>query len=285
MHALRDLLAILLGLVSAVALTLWAPAAWTRAHVVDEQGFLAIARPLGGNEAFQQDVADAAVEGVMEQVQVPRAIRSLVRPAIEDQAGRLTSSAAFETIWADSMQDLHGVLMDPGGGTVTADLNPYVDDLVAPVGETLGVEIKVPDADLLRLDVVDVPASPWPARLVAFADAAAWLPWVGLSAAVLALVVAHRRGMALTVLGGSVLVGGALLLLGSQGIAVLVPDAAEDARVVGTLVKAFEARLGQDMLLPSMELMGAGALAVVVALVATGARRASDRRASRREVL
>lgn len=278
MDALRDLLAAVLALVSAISLALWAPAAWVQTHVVDERGFLAIAEPLGGNPAFQEDVSDAAVEGVMDQVEVPRVVRSMVRPAVEDQAKRLMQSAAFGTIWAGSMDDLHAVLLDPSGGTVRADLNPYVDELVAPVGDTLGVDLDVPEADLLRLDIVSIPASPWPGRIVAFAGASSWLPWAGFGSAALALLVARRRSVALLMLGAAVLIGGVALMLVTQGISALVPDAAEQARVVGTLVRAFEMRLGQDMVLPSAELMGAGALALVVALVLLGVSAGRGRR-------
>lgn len=274
---MRDLVAVLLALCAAVALALWAPATWTRDHLVDRDGFLEIARPLGANPQFQQDVSDAAVEGVLEQAKVPRPLAALIEPTIQDQAAKLTQSASFATIWSDSMGDLHTTLMDPAGGTVTADLNPYVDELVTPVGDLIGQDIDIPDADLLTLDIVTIPASPWPSRVTALASTAPWIGWAGIAAAVASLVLARRRGVIGAVLGAALLVAGGALLLGSQGIGMAIPGSIDDARIVGTLVQAFEARLGRDMVVPSVTLLGTGALALVAALGAMGVRSARRR--------
>lgn len=279
MNAPRDLLAALLTLCAAVGLTLWAPAAWVRDTVVDREGFLQIARPLGAEETFQKDVSDAAVDGVLTQVNLPRPVVALIEPLLQDQAKHLTQSDAFAAISAGSMDDLHATILDPSGGTVRADLNPYVDELVEPVGDRIGRRIDIPEADALRLDIVTVPASPWPARAHALADASGWIGWASLACGIGALLVARRRGAIGVVLGALLVVGGLVLMLGSQGIGAAVPESVDQARIVGTLVRAYEMRLGRDMVVPSVALMGSGALALVVALVALGvssARRAGQ---------
>lgn len=277
---MRDLVAVLLALCAAAALALWAPATWARDHVVDRDGFLEIAKPLGANPQFQQDVSDAAVEGVLEQAKVPRVLTSLIEPTLQDQAAKLTQSEAFATIWSDSMGDLHTTLMDPAGGTVSADLNPYVDELVSPVGDAIGHEIDIPDADLLTLDIVTIPASPWPGRVTALASTAPWIGWAGIAAAVLSLLVARRRGAIGAVLGAALAVAGGALLLASQGIGAAIPASIDDARIVGTLVQAFEVRFGRDMVVPAVSLLGAGALALVVSLGAIGIHGARRRGAA-----
>lgn len=272
-------MAVVLAVCAAAALALWAPAAWTRDTIVDRDGFLRIAEPLGSNAAFQKDVSDAAVDGVLDQVKVPRAVKALVEPALQDQAQNLTQSDAFGTIWSDSMGDLHSTLMNPRGGQVSADLNPYVDDLIDPVGRKIGVTIRVPDTDLLTLPIVTIPASPWPGRVTAFAGTASWIGWAGLAAAVVSILLARRRGIVAAILGVLVLAGGAALLFATQGVGALVPDSVDHARILGTLVQAFEKRLGMDMMVPSFELMAGGALVLVIGLVATGVRSARRRAA------
>ncbi|GEM_PF-1950488 len=276
MSLARDLLAAVLVVLGAVGLALWAPSAWTQSTIVDRDGFLAVAEPLGGNEQFQQDVADAAVEGVLDQVDVPRFLRSPLETAIEGQAQKLTQSTAFATIWADSMDDLHATLMDPDGGTVVADLNPYVDELAAPIGETIGVDIDIPDTDVLHLTIITIPASAWPGRITAFGGLSSWIGWASLGAAALGLVLASRRGTIGIVLGVATLLAGAVLMLATQGVSALVPDSIENARILGTLVGAFEKRLAVDMFVPAIAQIGAGALVIVVSAVAVGV--ASSRR-------
>lgn len=270
MDAVRNLLSTLLALCAAVLLTAWAPAAWLQRTVIEEKGFLAVAEPLAGQSQFQHDVAAEAVNGVLDAVSVPGYLQPYVKPALTEQAGKLTSGPVFQQIWGASMRDLHTTILQPQGGTVKADLNPYVDELVKPVGDTLGFTIRVPDTALLSLDIASIPASPWPARAQTLAGAASWLPWAGFAAALASVALAARRGVLTFVLGLALAAGGVLLLLSGSGVELLVPDAAEQARVVGPLVQAFETRLGADMVLPGVLMLGGGAACMVVALVALG---------------
>lgn len=277
MDFVRDFCSVLLAIAAAVLLTLWAPSAWVQDTVVDTQGFLSVAEPLGSQQSFQDDVAATAVDGLLETVQIPTWAQSLVRPTLDSQAAALAHNQVFSTIWADSMGELHTTILDPAGGTVRADLNPYADNLVKPLGEKLGMTIDVPDTDLLTLTIVDVPASAWPQRLVTFAGMHAWLPWAGIACAVLAVLVAAHRGAMTFLMGLAVLIGGAALMLATQGVSALVPDAIEQARLVGALVGAFEKRLGIDMFVPSMALIGSGAAAMVAGLTVIGVQSARRR--------
>lgn len=273
MSALRDLLAILLAVVAACALGLWAPARWTQDTLVDARGFEAVARPLADDPRFQQQVADSAVDGVLDQVRLPRALRGALEPELRTQTAKLAGTPAFGAIWGTTTGDLHSALLDPRGGRVQADLRPYVRELTDPVSKALGVTISVTDSDRLRLDILVVPPSPWASRVTAFGHAGGWLGWVGIGSAVLALVVARHRGVAAAVLGVCVLVAGGALLLASRSVSALVPDAVDGAPILGPLVQAFERNLTGHMITPSTGLLGAGGLMLVIALVAIGAHR------------
>lgn len=277
MTALRDLLAVLLTLAAACALGLWAPARWTQDTLVDAQGFEAVARPLADDPRFQQQVADSAVDGVLDQVHLPRALRGALEPELRTQTSKLAGTPAFAAIWGTATRDLHAALLDPRGGRVQADLRPYVRELTDPVGRALGVTIDVPDSDRLRLDLLVIPPSPWAARVTAFGDAGRWLGWVGIGSAMLALVVARHRGVIAALLGVCVLVAGGMLLLASRSVGALVPDAVDGAPVLGPLVQAFERDLASQMVTPSTGLLAAGGLTLVVALVAIGVQRSRRR--------
>lgn len=277
MDTVRDILAGVLAVAAAVMLTLWAPAAWVRDTVVDEAGFLSVAQPLGSQDSFRTEVADTAVTAVLDQIDVPRPVRSLVQPALQDAAQSLARDPVFGTIWDGSMKDLHTAIMSPQGGAVTADLNPYADALLKPVSERLGITIDLPETDALSLTIVTVPPSPWAGRLQAAADAASWIGWAGLGAAVLSVLVASRRGVLGFVLGLVVALGGVALLAGSRVAGIFVPTRVADSPILGSLVEAFEQRLAADLLAPAVIVIGGGAavmaLAIVVIGVAAGRRR------------
>lgn len=270
MDTVRDILAGVLAVAAAVMLTLWAPAAWVRDTVVDEQGFLSVAQPLGEQQGFQDEVAKAAVDGVLDQVDVPRPVRSLVEPALQDGATSLARDPVFGQIWDGTVKDLHATLLRPEGGTVSADLNPFVDRLLAPVGDRLGITVSIPDTSSLTLDIVTIPASPWPERIQAFADAAGWMGWAGIGAAVLSLVVASRRGIMMFVLGLLIGVSGVALMFLAQVSGPLVPNSVDRSPILGSLVTAFEQRFMADMQSPSFIVIGAGAAVMAVALVTIG---------------
>lgn len=278
MDTVRDMLAALLAVAAAVMIVLWAPAAWVRDTVVDEQGFLSVAEPLGNEDSFRSEVARTAVTTVLDQVDVPGPVRSLVEPALNDVAGSLADDPVFGTIWSGSMKDLHTAIMSPGGGTVTADLNPYADALLEPVSQKLGISIDVPRTDALSLTIVTVPASPWADRLQTVADASGWIGWAGLGAGALSVLVASRRGVLGFALGLLVAIGGVADLAGSRVAGIVVPSSVADGPVLGSLVRAFEERLATDLSAPSFMVIGGGAAVMVVAIVVLGIG-ASRRRA------
>lgn len=270
MEIVRDILAGLLALTAAVLLTLWAPTGWVRDDVVDAAGFQAIAAPLGEDAAFQRTVSDAGVQAVLDQLEVPRLLRDRVEPALADQAARITGTDAFAEIWSGTTQDLHARLMDPAGGTVSADLNPYVDELVQPEEDLVGRDIEIPDTGALQLPIATIPASPWADRIRAMGEASSLFGIAGLVCAAASLLLAAHRGVMAFLLGLAVGLGGLALLLVSRGIGVLVPDAADGSGIIGALMQTFEQRFTADMMLPSMIQIGAGALLIVVSLLALG---------------
>lgn len=272
MDLVRDMLAALLALAAAILLALWAPAVWLQDTVVDRDGFLEVARPLGTDQGFQDAVATTAVDQLFEQVDLPRFVADRVRPVVDDQVHALARTPAFDEIWAATAEDLHATLLDPDGGTVTADLNPYVDQLMGQVEDRIGFSVPIPHTDLLRLDVATIAPSPWPERARMLADASGWIGWAGIGSGLASIAVAARRGAMLFGLGLLLALGGGALLLAAHGAWDLAPGGIVGARVIDELLSAFEEHFRADMRVPGFALVGAGAASMVIALLALALR-------------
>lgn len=270
---LRDLLALLLGVIAVAALTAWAPAAWVRDAVVDRAGFLRIAQPIGADSSFRRSIADSATTAVVDDPHVPSWARSVVEPVVKDEARKLVDRPVFSDAWTSAMSQLHGILLDPRGGTVHVDATGMITEALRPVQDRVPFPL-MPQGFRADVPILTLGPSPWSPYVVQVAQAATWLPWAGGGAAVLALVVAgHRRGIT-AVLGALAIVAGGGLWFGAGQVPALVPDSLDRAPIVGRVVQAFEGAFNAGMAQPSALLAGGGAVLIVLAVVAGAVRRA-----------
>lgn len=204
---MRTLTTLLCWLITTVMLAVTVPTAWVQYNLVDDDGFAALSQRAAQNPALQAVVAgELATQGVWP-------IRERGIPADDAQvrgvASAYTAGPEFPPRFARAMQGIHrSMFTDTGVDEWVVDLSPMLGDSVFNSAATDYVE-----AEPLTL-AMPVPEALRAGPLRALGD---WSRWISLGAvvltgfcALLTLVAARRRGKALTGLGVSALLVGAL---------------------------------------------------------------------------
>lgn len=271
MHTARDLLAAALLIAATVLGALWLPAVWLAEHVIDRDGFLQTTQPLADDAEFQRTLTDSAVDEILEGANIPGWLADSVEPTLAEQAGELTGTEIYGTIWDATMIELHGALFTPGPSDLEVDLAPVIDTLLGGVESKLPLDIPRPESAMVTLATIpDVPLLP---------QAAALGPWVHLAGPValvllvLAVVISGHRRMLLLLAGAAAMVAGAFTGLLAQNIETVVPDRVDQSTFLGPIVRVFEEGFAAGLLPQSVILLGVGALVAAAALVLMGLRR------------
>ncbi|MCB5283506.1 MULTISPECIES: hypothetical protein [unclassified Arthrobacter] len=225
MRTFVSAVAVIIGLVlTAVAI----PAMWVDRNIVQEDGFVAFAAPLGKDPAFQQRLAGAAV-GSLGADQIPQAISGLVTPVLQRAAKSLTAMPGYPEAWTETLRKSHRLnFADPkarpagtGTGTsLTLDLAPLVGLVANQVAEATSLQLTAPDQLPITLgqpkhrQILD--------RVSAVAPIGYPLAAGALISFALAFVAARRRPTVLAGigLGALVLAGAWQLAAGAAGSAV-----------------------------------------------------------------
>lgn len=194
-------------LVTTVLLAVAVPTAWVQHNLVDDDGFAALSQRAAQHPALQAAVAgELATQGVW-------LIREHGIPAdyaqVRGVAAAYTAGPEFPPRFARAMQGVHhGMFTGDGTDEWIVDLSPMLGDSVFQPSRT---DYDVAEPATLA---VPVPESLRAGPLRVLAD---WSRWVSLGAvvltgvfALLTLLAARRRGKALTGLGVSALLVGAL---------------------------------------------------------------------------
>jgi hypothetical protein len=209
----RLVAAILCWLVATTALAVAVPAGWAQRHLIDADGYAALAYSAAQEPALR----DAMASELSTQVRVIARNRGyqvnddMVRAA----AAAYTASSAFPTQFADVNRTAHAWLftksVPQNDGQLEIDIAPMLSS--TSLRETLSkVRVEVPSTVTVPV-TQDATTTVRPGQL---ATLATWGPWVSLGVAVLAgvaafltIAVAVKRGRALAALGVSaLLVGG-----------------------------------------------------------------------------
>lgn len=209
---MRFVATLLMWLVTTVLLALALPAAWVQQHLVDVDGYAALAQKAAADPGLQAATASELT------TQVARLGTGVNTGTVSLVAATYTASSAFPAQFAQANRFAHGWLftdsvrssVDPQGRWVI-DFAPMLSD--SSFKETLGeYNISVPTSVPIPL-TDNAPAALRPGALRA---AATYGPWasVGLAvlagvAAVLTLFMARSRGKMLVALGVSGLLVGA----------------------------------------------------------------------------
>lgn len=268
----------LLWVVTTVALAVAVPTAWAQLHIVDVDGYAALARQAATDPVVQ---AAAASELATEATTLITKRGYSVDPAlVRSAAGAYTASPSFPAQFAQLNRVVHGWMFagDRDGPPWVVNVAPMLND--ASLQQMLsGYHVRVPAKSAVPLTVSAQSLEFGRLRLFARLN-----PWVSLlastvagSCALLALVVARHRGKALTSLGVSALLvgacGWAAIEVARHRIDDALDDTTGDIRAIGdVMVDHAESSLHQWL---NLTLTAGGVLVVsgVVVALLGGLRR------------
>ncbi|MDQ4046487.1 MAG: hypothetical protein M3127_03855, partial [Actinomycetota bacterium] len=149
MRSFVSALAVVIGLLlSAVAV----PAIWVDRNVVQEEGFVDLAAPLGKDPVFQQRLAAAAVSGIDAGGAIPEPVAGIVRPLLESAAASLSGLPGYPAAWEETLRKSHRLNFAAGTAsseagpatTVTLDVAPLVALVTTQISERAGVPLEAP---------------------------------------------------------------------------------------------------------------------------------------------
>lgn len=277
MRSFRDVIAVVLLLAATVLGATWLPAVWVERNLVDQEGFLEITQPLADDPDFRADLADDAVDALLDHDAIPDWIAERIDPIAREQATRFTGTDLYATLWERTMIEVHESLFASGTRDVVVDLAPAVDSIITAVEdivpivdlespETVPVTVAtIPDLTILeKANLLD----PWAGRL----------GWIALGCALLGIVVAAHRRTTLLAAGIGTLVAGAADWILSRRIEEIVPDSADQAAFLGPLLQVFEDRFTAEIGEQALILGGAGAGVIVTAILLLAAGPSRSRR-------
>lgn len=219
MRTFVSALAVVLGvLLSAVAV----PAIWLDRNVVQEDGFVALAAPLGQDTEFQERLAAAAV-GTIDTGTIPEALTNLVKPVLEAAAESLTGSPGYPAAWEETLRKSHRLsFADPAslppeadsGSSLTLDVAPLVALATEELSRTSRLPLDAPQQALINVGESD--QRQLIGRVSAYAPLGYSMAIGAGIALVLALVSARRRWAVVFAVGLGALLLAALWTVGSQ---------------------------------------------------------------------
>lgn len=219
MRTFVSALAVVLGvLLSAVAV----PAIWLDRNVVQEDGFVALAAPLGRDTEFQKRLAAAAV-GTIDTGTIPEALTNLVKPVLEAAAESLTGSPGYPAAWEETLRKSHRLsFADPAslppeadsGSSLTLDVAPLVALATEELSRTSRLPLDAPQQALIN--VGESEQRQLIGRVSAYAPLGYSMAIGAGIALVLALVSARRRWAVVFAVGLGALLLAALWTVGSQ---------------------------------------------------------------------
>lgn len=156
MRTFVSAIALILGvLLSAAAV----PAIWLDRNIVQEDGFVALAAPLGKDDAFQQRLAAAAV-GTIDTGAIPEALTGLVQPVLDAAAGSMTRLAGYPAAWEETLRKSHRLsFADPRSlppevastTSLTLDVAPLVALATEEISKATGLPLDSPDQTLINI--------------------------------------------------------------------------------------------------------------------------------------
>jgi len=213
------------------------PAIWVDRNLVQEDGFVHLAAPLGKDSDFQRKLAAAAV-GTIDTGSVPGFLSGLVEPMLEKAAESLTGLPGYPAAWEETLRRSHRLsFADPAAnsrdGASASSLTLDVAPLVALGAEEISRTTRLPlDPPKQTLINVGQPTQrEWTERLATYAPMGYVMAIGAVVALLLAFVAARRRWTVLFAAG----LGG-LALAGLWGLALQQGSARAQATDTGNAV-------------------------------------------------
>ena len=269
---MRTVVSAFLALLALVITAAGLASAWLDENLVEESGFVALAAPLGDDGDFQAALADSLVEEVAANTGLPEQFDSFVEPLIRDAAGTVTGSSGYSAAWAETLRLSHAFTFaqapdpsEPAPAILTLDLAPVVGLLADSLNGSLGVEVPIP-ADT----TIDIGALERGGLLSSVAEVVQSWPLFLAGAAVLALlalVIARRRGTTLALLGLGLVGIGMLGYLAADWVPATAARAPGTSAVADVFIRGLAQRAGVDIAASSAPVIIGGLIAVVIGVV------------------
>lgn len=180
---------------------------WLDCNVVQEDGFVALAAPLGEDQEFQERLGAAAV-GTVDTSTIPDAFAGLVQPVLEAAAGSLTGLPGYPAAWEETLRKSHRLSFTSAGtlppeadstSSLTLDVAPLVALGMEEISRTSGLPLEAPEQTLIN--VGDSNQRQWIETVSAYAPLGYVLAISAGIAFALALVIARRRWAVIFILG------------------------------------------------------------------------------------
>jgi len=271
---------VVLWLATTVALAVAIPAGWTQLHVVDADGYAAMAREAAFDPALQSAMAAELTTRAMALIAAHGGGRQPVGGAkVHEAAAAFTAGPEFPPLFAQANRAAHGWLFTDersgqNAGQWVVDVAPMLND--GSLRQVLtSYHVPIPASLTVPITV----SVPQPLRQGQLHPLARWGPWVTVGAialsgvcAALTLFAARRRGKALTSLGVS-----ALLVGGGGWAAIEIGDGylnhalnrttGDIRRIAEVMVDHAEASLHQwlnSTLLAGIVVVGFGVIVAIV---------------------
>lgn len=245
---MRSLLSALLIIAALVAAAVAGPALWLQKNIVDQSGFVALAGPLGSNQAFQEGLTSMLAEQATASMNLPPQLSSIAGTLISSAAQSVYTEPGYEGAWRATLQRSHELTFAAAGkkdvaGDIMIDLAPLVNLVADKVAGDLPFPVPAPGNAVVKVE------QPEAAKLLPAATLlGSWSGWLLVAAVVLLLagVMAARRHAVALLLGGLGLGFVALLWMVAGGfvesslvnLAVGPESARQVGAELGTLARA-----------------------------------------------
>lgn len=215
---MRSTLSALLVIVGLLVTAVAGPAMWLQHNVVDSNGFVSLAGPLGVNKEFQDGLSTMLTEQATSSLDLPPQLNALAGTVIGAAARSVYSEPGYEAAWSETLRRSHDLTFEAAGnadvaGDIVLDLAPLVDLVVEKVAGDLPITVPTPDDVVVSMDQPQTATFlPLVAKLGGWAG---WLALIAVGLLLLGVVTAPRKALALLFVGFGVAVVALVWLLAS----------------------------------------------------------------------
>ncbi|GAB3251701.1 hypothetical protein [Arthrobacter pigmenti] len=279
---MRTLFSAFAGIVAVVLCFVAVPGLWLDRNVVSEDGFVHMVSPLGSEAEFQEQLAEATAQTVIEDASLGPALTEMVRPLAQQAAENLTENPQYQQAWEETLRSSHELTFpddsgntgntggsdtqEPDTSAITLDIAPLVSLAAQEAGAAVGVEVPVPEQVLVEVGGANQQTAL--AMVQNYADLAVPFAIAAAVAFALAMLIARRRSTTLVLVGIGVAVAAGLWKLAAEyGVRQL--ETSRDANELAALFKAYFADVGEASFNEWIVAgAGAGAVMILVGLIA-----------------
>lgn len=291
---MRTLFSAFAGIAAVVLCFVAVPGLWLDRNVVSEDGFVQMVSPLGSDAQFQEQLAEATAQTVLDDASLGQGLAELAGPLVQQAAENLTEHPGYQQAWEETLQRSHeltfpggdgtgggpnntgvpdsasgssspGAQPSGGGATITLDIAPLVTLAAEEAAEAVGTEVPSPGQVLIDVGGANQTGIE---MVQNYADLAVPFAIAAAVAFVLAMLIARRRSTTLVLVGIGVAIAAGLWKLGAEYV-VRQLAASQDANELAGLFKAYFARVAESGFNEWIVAgAGAGAVMILVGLIA-----------------